>query len=267
MFELNIKELKTLKKLHRNLCYTLSFFVFLSFEFSYAQIKDDIDIFFTTGRDVIFSPTKFDRDDWINLSATTAITSFTFLIDEPIKKLVKENRTDFSNKIFAIDDFYHLESMGIMMGGIYFTGLIQKNERNRNLGLKLLQSTAYTAGATLLFKFLIGRERPTESDESMSFSPFNTKWNFNSIPSGHSSLAFAFSTIMANEHNNFFWKFCWYTLSSLTAIARIHNNHHWLSDTIAGAALGYFIGEFVSNHKSNKYSTDSPTQFSFTINF
>jgi hypothetical protein len=35
-------------------------------------------------------------------------------------------------------------------------------------------------------------------------------------------------------------------------MARIYNDQHWLSDVILGAAIGYFVGEFISNHSTNK---------------
>jgi membrane-associated phospholipid phosphatase len=57
---------------------------------------------------------------------------------------------------------------------------------------------------------------------------------------------------MAKEYQNFFWKFGWYSLAVLTAYARVYNNKHWFSDIIFGAAIGYFVAEFVNNHPTNQ---------------
>jgi hypothetical protein len=36
-----------------------------------------------------------------------------------------------------------------------------------------------------------------------------------------------------------------FVLASATAWARVEANEHWLSDVLAGAAVGYFLGSFV----------------------
>jgi membrane-associated phospholipid phosphatase len=42
------------------------------------------------------------------------------------------------------------------------------------------------------------------------------------------------------------WRALAYGLAGATAYARLDGNVHWLSDTVAGAALGMATGRFVS---------------------
>lgn len=96
-----------------------------------------------------------------------------------------------------------------------------------------------TMGVTRGLKEITDRERPG-----------NTESGF---PSGHSSAAFT-NAVLANRNLLYLsmsdnlrlaFQVGNYVLASATAWARVEANSHWLSDVLAGAAIGYFIGAFV----------------------
>jgi hypothetical protein len=63
---------------------------------------------------------------------------------------------------------------------------------------------------------------------------------YNSFPSGHTTTAFIGAELMNQE---FGWRSSWYSVAGYslaggTAILRIMNNRHWLSDVIAAAGIG-----------------------------
>ncbi len=102
----------------------------------------------------------------------------------------------------------------------------------------LLAGPLVTLGATAWMKSTVGRERPNGEDTR-------------SFPSGHSSLAFSFAT--ATHHNldhvpgsavpwarGLNWG-----LAAGTAWARVEAGKHYLSDVLAGAALGHFFTRFL----------------------
>jgi membrane-associated phospholipid phosphatase len=93
---------------------------------------------------------------------------------------------------------------------------------------------------------LAGRSRPYLNEGKNHFKPFSFSEDQRSFFSGHSSTTFAFSTVMANEVDNLAWKIFWYGAAGTVAGSRIYHDQHWLSDTIAGALVGYAIGNFVS---------------------
>jgi membrane-associated phospholipid phosphatase len=84
---------------------------------------------------------------------------------------------------------------------------------------------------TEILKKAIHRQRPDGSDQ-MSF------------PSGHSSSAFAIATV-AEEHYGWRVGIPSYLAASAIGLSRISGNKHYLTDVLAGAALGTITGRTV----------------------
>jgi membrane-associated phospholipid phosphatase len=101
-------------------------------------------------------------------------------------------------------------------------------ETAKKLGIAL---TASSAAVTLL-KLATHRERPDGSN-AMSF------------PSGHTTVAFAAATVLQRQYGGIVG---WLSYGAAAAAgeARIADNHHYLSDVVAGALLGHFIGRWVT---------------------
>lgn len=227
--------------------------------------KDDLRNFFTVGSDILKSPSNFDSNDWIKFGSVWGITTASSFIDLEIKKYSQENKTDFLNSLMKIDDLYHIEFMGGLTVILYGYANVAKDNKLRNLGLKLFESTIYSGLINAVMKVTIGRKRPNIADDNFVFNPFSFDFNNTAFPSGHTTLAFAYSTVMANEINNLVWKIFWYSAATLVGAARIYNNVHWFSDTLMGGAIGYFIGDFVSRHKTNQPPNPAPPAFFVTI--
>jgi hypothetical protein len=237
----------------------LYFYILISVLHSFsvfAQIEEGADLdlqkFVEVGGDVFTAPADFESEDWIKLSVSIGVTGLAMLVDKDVKEFSQSHKTEFLNTVFKIDDYYHSELMAASIVGLYVYGLIDKNSEVRNLGLRLAEATVYGSLINMSIKFTGGRSRPFTTESPFDFDPFKTNFEQTSFPSGHSTLAFAYSAVMAKEYQNFFWKFGWYSLAVLTAYARVYNNKHWFSDIIFGAAIGYFVAEFVNNHPTNQ---------------
>jgi membrane-associated phospholipid phosphatase len=251
-------------------------FVVLISSIIFSQIEEnaekDFGKFFEVGGDVLTAPKDFESDDWINLSASIGVSGLALLVDKEVKEFSQSNKTEFLSTIFKIDDYYHSELMAASIVALYGYALIDKNKEVRNLSLRLAEATVYGSLVNMSIKFIGGRSRPFYTDTPFEFNPFKTNFEQTSFPSGHSTLAFAYSTVMAKEYQNFFWKFGWYSIAVLTAYARVYNNEHWFSDIIFGSAIGFFVGEFVNNHSTNQKTelnteliVPPPPFFSFRI--
>jgi membrane-associated phospholipid phosphatase len=100
------------------------------------------------------------------------------------------------------------------------------------------EAIGITAVATEILKGTVGRKRP-DSDATDSF------------PSGHSSFAFAATTILVREFDegtDDAWdplELLWYTPAMFVAVERVLDDRHWASDCAVGAFLGVFVANWV----------------------
>ena len=141
---------------------------------------------------------------------------------------------------------------GAAAGGAYILGLITGDDKLRVTGRMLIESVGYSGSLSYVCKFIIGRERPYISDNQYRFKAFQTNEDYQSIPSGHTTFAFALSTVMAERIDTWWSRVFFYSLAGMTAYARIHNNMHWLSDTFFGGLLGFSSGWFVVHNENNR---------------
>lgn len=84
-----------------------------------------------------------------------------------------------------------------------------------------------TGLATTLLKHTIREKRPTGNSRT-------------SFPSGHTSAAFAFATVLAERHPKYQWAA--YGAATLVGWSRVEVRAHRWRDVLAGAALGHWIG-------------------------
>src|ERR1035437_4391903 len=111
--------------------------IFNSFSFpQFKEIGSDFSRFFRTGEDVLVSPSKWGKTDWLISSGTIAVTSGTFLVDKHARIFSK---TSFGDKLFSIDNIFNVTIPAIGIAGIYGCGLIFDDPKIRNLGLQLVE--------------------------------------------------------------------------------------------------------------------------------
>lgn len=141
------------------------------------------------------------------------------------------------------DDYLQYAPAGVMLGLKAF-GCEGQSSWGR-----MLVSDAFSAVTMAVavngLKYSIGRLRPDGSRR-------------NSFPSGHTATAFMTATMLHMEYG---WKSPWYNIggfsaAAITGVSRLLNNRHWMSDIVAGAAigigsvhLGYFITDKIFKDK------------------
>jgi len=119
----------------------------------------------------------------------------------------------------------------LFVAGMFTAGRFTGGPRFRAMTYDMLDAAVVNFTYTQILKVTVGRERPDGSDNQ-------------SFPSGHTSQAFAMASV-AQQHYG--WKIGVpaYALAGLMGASRIHEDKHWLSDVVAGAALGYIAGRTV----------------------
>lgn len=137
----------------------------------------------------------------------------------------------------------------LMYGG----GLYTKRPVLAKTGFRAVETITVSGGVTWLLKQVFGRARPDVPPND----PGDWAWgrgfgkpdgDYLSMPSGHTTAAFAFATAVtrsvareAPEHARWVGVVT-YSSATATAFARIYKDRHWLSDVTAGAGVGIVTG-------------------------
>ncbi len=85
----------------------------------------------------------------------------------------------------------------------------------------------------------------------------------NTMPSGHTAQAFLSATILDMEYRD---ASPWisvggYAVAATTAVGRVVNNRHWVSDVLIGAGIGIFSAKLVYLTHKNRWGKKSNTVF------
>lgn len=137
-------------------------------------------------------------------------------------------------------------------------GLKTCGYKGRSTWGRMLVSDAFSVAAMAAMvngvKYSVQRLRPDESA-------------YNSFPSGHTATAFMTATMLHKEYEGRspWFSIGGYTLATLTGVSRVLNNRHWLTDVLAGAAigigsvhLGYFITDKIFKDKQLNPAYEAP---------
>jgi len=131
----------------------------------------------------------------------------------------------------------------VLAGAVGLMGLgLADDESARLAGVAATASALALVGNTAL-KYMVGRARPELNQGDAAFNNFNKQATNSSFASSHTAIAFALLTPFAQAYD-----MPWlYGLGVLTALGRVQERQHWLSDTVAGGAMGYAISSALMN--------------------
>lgn len=138
---------------------------------------------------------------------------------------------------------------GVVAGGFYLFGRIEKDDRARETGLLASEALIDAQIIVTVLKTATQRARPLAGERR---GRFFTKGN--SFPSGHSASAWALATVVAHEYKDKpLIKYGAYGLAAAVSVARYTGRKHFLSDAAVGSVIGYGIGRYVyrAHHDSS----------------
>jgi PAP2 superfamily len=124
--------------------------------------------------------------------------------------------------------------------GTYAYGRIFDEPKVSHFGMDLLQAQILTEMLVEPIKFAVGRERPDGS-------------NHQSFPSGHAAITFATATVI-ERHLGWRKSLLAYGIASYVAASRLHDDVHYLSDVVFGAAVGTVAGRTVVHHAADYWA-------------
>lgn len=142
------------------------------------------------------------------------------------------------------------KTMPLVLAGAAGASVAFGDSRMQNMGIISLQSIAASAGLSIVGKRLVQRARPVEEQGTWSRSANRADASF---PSNHAAVAFAAVTPFAQEYDA-----PWlYGVAALSAMGRVADRQHWVSDVVAGSIVGYAMGSWLWQAQRD----DSRSQF------
>lgn len=145
-------------------------------------------------------------------------------------------------------------SLGAVSGAFYLFGRNRNNDRARETGVLSAEALVDSLIVESALKGITQRARPMARVERSEFFDGG-----DSFPSGHSTQAWAVATVIANEyHDRRAVQIAAYGAATAVSVARFTSRKHYISDVVAGSALGYAIGRYVyhTHHRKSLEASD-----------
>ena len=192
-------------------------------------------------------PLRWKRKTWRHLGIMVGGTALLTLADQPLRNDTQGNQRYYNSLMIEGGRMYgEAYSIAGVAGVFGLYGLITRDTVAKKIGIELLQAGLYSAALTEILKVIVGRARPYTNEGPGSFHPFTLlNEDYNSFPSGHSTSAFALSTVMSRHAKSTGLKILAYVPAGFTLFSRIYQDKHWISDELVGAAIGYFVGNWI----------------------
>ncbi|MGB0176677.1 MAG: phosphatase PAP2 family protein [Owenweeksia sp.] len=216
------------------------------------------------------APSRWETKEYLILGATAGGVALAISQDESFRELILENPNSVKDG-FAIageamgNTYYVAGALVLSYGG----ACLFKNERLGEAVWVTTKSVVISAVITHTLKSVFNRQRPFEGgDDPDALEWFNGRPfqdGNKSFPSGHTTTAFAIASGLSNYYNDKWWVGAVaYPLAGLTAWSRMYDDKHWLSDIMAGAAIGIFTGKVVNTQENIKVSV-MPSTFNGSL--
>jgi membrane-associated phospholipid phosphatase len=140
----------------------------------------------------------------------------------------------------------------------YSYGRIKGAPRAEHLGMDEIEGVLLAEGISEGVKQIVRRKRPVPPS-----GPLHSGF---SMPSGHATISFTAATIL-QQHLGYKAGIPTYLVASYVAMSRLHDNVHWASDVVMGAAIGIIIGRSVTWHGRNFYGELEPVPGGAAVSF
>lgn len=203
-------------------------------DFSLHGAWQDTKLYFT-------APLRWDGEDWLLFGGTLAAIGAAHQFDGKVRDHFAGHTPVLDGK----DPHSTRDALpaAALVGGTFALALAADSGAGRNEAYRMLEAAALSGVTAEALKFAAGRKRPSETDRVDDWRAGGS-----SFPSLHATAAFAIGTVFAESGpDDYRWtrRLLGYGVASFTAYERVHGNAHWLSDVLAGSALGLSTGVFV----------------------
>ena len=201
---------------------------------------EDTKLYFT-------SPLRWDEQDWLYFGGALAAIGAAHSFDERVRdhfatgaKAALNGGADKNSLRDAAP------TVALIAGTGLYAAFIDDHDGYRE-AWSLIEAGAFSGATAEVLGYAAGRERPDATTSANEWGKGS-----DSFPSLHTTVAFVVGTVFAESGNDEYrWirRIIGYGVASATGYVRVSGNVHWLSDSVAGAALGIATARFVLNRQ------------------
>ena len=200
-------------------------------------LVSDIGAYFT-------APLRWERSDWAWFGGTLLGIGLAHRYDSQV-------RTHFvgpgpAPNLNTQDTKDAIPAAALFAGTWAFALLTQDHDGYRE-GWAMAEAAALSGVTAYALKFAAGRQTPEQATDPNEWFKSGT-----SFPSLHATEAFAIGTVLAesgNDEYRLLRRLLGYGVGAFTSYERLKHSAHWLSDTVAGAALGISSAHFAMDRR------------------
>ncbi|HET8761998.1 MAG TPA: phosphatase PAP2 family protein, partial [Gemmatimonadales bacterium] len=199
------------------------------------------------------SDTGFHHIRWYEAAAAVGGTAAVMVLDQPVQRFLQRHRTETTDDIADVFRQGGAAPIALLAtGGLTLSGVVAKNDKLRDDGLRAGVSIFVGTVAAEALKVGIGRGRPASFTSATDFRPFTSEHDTlgvesrGSFPSGHTVVAFALATSLADDIHHTPASVALYTIAAGTGLSRLNDDRHWLSDVVGGMVIGVTSARLVS---------------------
>ena len=199
-------------------------------------------------KDYVTAPLHAHRQQWVRFGAALGAIALAHEYDDDVREHF-ETVTVVPGTKPDTKDGPDAAPAVLALGGTWIAAAFGDDDDGRREAGAMLEAAAFSGVAGLALKELAQRERPYTTADADAWGEEG-----DSFPSSHAAVAFAIGTVLAESGNDrvrWLRRTLGYGLAVGTAYARMDHDAHWLSDTVAGAALGIATARFVMKQRQD----------------
>lgn len=227
-------------------------------------LQSDGEVFVRSALRVVTAPLRWDRSDLMGFGAAAATIGAASLLDGTLRDVVERNHEHLYGAARRVEVLGTAANFRVL-GVLYLGGLVFGDNHARATTAEALASSVL-AGALIapIAQTAIGRSRPRAGEPVYTFRAFG---GGHSLPSGHTTQAFAVASVIALEYPRTSIKILAYGTASAVAASRMVEGAHFLSDVIAGALLGHAVARAATIDGLDLSIEPDPSGLSIRVRF
>jgi membrane-associated phospholipid phosphatase len=207
-------------------------------DFTLDGVWTDTKLYFT-------APLRWDTQDWLYFGGAIAAVGAAHQFDGRVR-----DHFQGPNPVLDGKDPHSTRDAipaAALVAGTWAFGLVLGEKVGRVEAYTMLEAAMFSTITAETLKYATGRSRPSETRRVDDWRSGGS-----SFPSLHTTAAFAIGTVFAESGGDDYRivrRVLGYGVAGYTAYRRLHDSQHWLSDTVAGGAIGISTAAFTLNRR------------------